>query len=372
LGAVLTPEQQEIRSTAGRFLEEKSTSESVRSLMESEPGFDESTWKQMAELGWLGITIPEEYGGLGLGFEELAILLEEMGKHLLPAPFLSSAVMASRVVLHGGSEEQKAEILPKIADGTTRATVAFTEPSGRWSLEGVTLEAKQVDEGYALEGSKMFVLDGHTANLVVVAARGGENGSIVLLLVDPDDDTVARKALDTLDGTRKQARIDFSGTKARLLGTVESGAQALQRTLDESAVAIAAEAVGTAQACLDMATSYANTRIQFGRPIGSFQGIKHKCADMLIEVENARSAAFYGAWAAAREPDELGIAACVAKAYASDTVFDCGAKNIQIHGGIGFTWEHDAHLYFRRAKTQEIYLGDASYHRALLMDRLGI
>lgn len=358
MSAILTAEQQELRSAAARFLDEKSSSEAVRSLIETDTGFDEATWKQMAELGWMGMAIPEEYGGIGYTFAELGVLLEEMGKRLLPAPFFSSAVLGAQAILNSGDEDQKKKLLPLIADGSARATLAFVEADGRWDGDPQTKVA-----GSRVEGTKSYVLDGHTATHFVVSADQG------LFIVDGDDENVVRKPMETLDGTRKQARIEFSGANAVPL---DGGKEALQKTLDQGAVALAAEMVGTAQQALDMAVDYAKTRIQFGRPIGSFQGIKHLCAKMLTDLEMARSAAAYGAWAVTQEEQELPIAACIAKAWCSDAVFEIAAGNIQVHGGIGFTWEHDAHLYLRRAKSQEIYLGDASYHRAMLAERLGI
>jgi alkylation response protein AidB-like acyl-CoA dehydrogenase len=359
-------EQQELRSTAARFLEEKSSSATVRELMESDTGFDEGTWKQMADLGWLGMAIPEEYGGVGFGFVELLVLLEEMGKKLLPAPFVSSVLFGANAILNAASDAQKKELLPGIADGTTRATLAFVEPSGRWDIDGIELEAKDGK----LTGSKSYVLDGHTATLLIVAAKTGSD--IGLFLVDPDAEGVTRTKLETLDMTRKQAKIDFNNTPATLLGDAGNGRAALQKTLDQAAALLSSEMVGGAQQCLDMSTQYAKERYQFGRPIGSFQAIKHKCANMLMEVEMARSAAYYAGWAAAEDPEELPLAASLAKAYCSDAYFHCAAENIQIHGGIGFTWEHDAHLYFRRAKSSEIYLGDATYHRELVAQKLGV
>jgi len=355
-------EQQELRSTAARFLEEKSSSAIVRQLMETDTGFDEGTWKQMADLGWLGMAIPEEYGGVGFGFVEVLVLLEEMGKKLLPAPYVSSVLFGANAILNAGSEDQKKELLPGIADGTTRATLAFVEPSGRWDIDGIELEAKDGK----LTGTKSYVLDGHTATLLIVAATNG------LYVVDPDAEGVTRTKLETLDMTRKQAKIDFNNTPATLLGDAANAKAALQKTLDQAAALLSSEMVGGAQQCLDASTQYAKERYQFGRPIGSFQAIKHKCANMLMEVEMSRSAAYYAGWAAAEDPEELPLAASLAKAYCSDAYFHCAAENIQIHGGIGFTWEHDAHLYFRRAKSSEIYLGDATYHRELVAQKLGV
>jgi alkylation response protein AidB-like acyl-CoA dehydrogenase len=366
-----TEEQQELRATAARFLEEKSSSAIVRQLMETETGFDEGTWKQMADLGWFGMAVPEAYGGLGFGFVEITVLMEEMGRRLLPAPYLSSVILGANAILNAGTEDQRKELLPGIADGTTRATLAFVEPSGKWDIDGIRLEAASSNGGWTLTGDKSYVLDGHTATLLIVAARTAPD-EVSLFTVDPEADGVTRTRLETLDMTRKQAKISFAGTPATLLGERGAGGEALRKTLDQAAAALAAEMVGGAQQCLDMATQYAKERYQFGRPIGSFQAIKHKCANMLMEVEMARSAAYYAGWAAAEDPDELPLAASLAKAYCSDAYFHAAAENIQIHGGIGFTWEHDCHLYFRRAKSSEIYLGDATYHRELVAQKLGV
>ena len=365
-----TEEQNELRSTAARLLEEKSSSSTVRELMETEQGFDEATWKQMADLGWTGLAIAEEYGGIGFGFVEVTVLMEEMGKKLLPAPYFSTVVLGANAIANAGTEDQKKALLPGIADGTTRAALAFVEPTGKWELDSIETSATGSGDSWTISGEKSYVVDGHTANLLVVAAKTGSGLS--LFTVDPDAEGVTRTALATLDMTRKQAKIAFNNTPAKLLGTEGAGNETLTKTLDQAAAALCAEMVGGAQQCLDMSTTYAKERYQFGRPIGSFQAIKHKCANMLMEVEMARSAAYYAGWAAAEDPGELPLAASLAKAYCSDAYFHAAAENIQIHGGIGFTWEHDAHLYFRRAKSSEIYLGDATYHRELVAQKLGV
>jgi alkylation response protein AidB-like acyl-CoA dehydrogenase len=369
-------EQEELRSTVRSFLAAKSPSTEVRRLMETEQGYDEAVWKQMGqELGLQGLAIPEEYGGQGFTFIELGIVLEEMGRVLLCAPFFSSAVLAANAILNAGTEEQKQALLPGIATGETIAALAFTEPSGTWGADGIALEAAESGGGYTLTGTKGYVIDGAIADLLVVVARtagsSGEDG-ITFFTVAGDAPGVSRRSLQTLDMTRKLAQIDFDGAAATPLGTVGGGWSALSKTFDQAAVALANEMVGGAQAVLDMSVEYAKVRVQFGRPIGSFQAIKHKCADMLLEVESGKSAAYYAAWAAAEDNDELPVVASLAKAYCSDAYFHCSAENIQIHGGIGFTWEHDAHLYFKRAKSSETYLGDATYHREQLAQRLGI
>ena len=370
-------EQEELRRSVRRFLEDKSPISEVRRLMETTEGYDPKVWAQMGnELGLQSLHIPEAYGGQGYSFVELVVVLEEMGRALLCAPFFASVCLAANAILAAGTEEQKAALLPGIASGETIATVAFTEANGRWDASGVTMEATPDGaRGYRIDGTKMFVLDGHVANLIVVAARSAGSGGaegVSLFTVDAEAPGLTRTALSTMDQTRKQARLEFSGVPATPLGQEGAGWAGLSRTLDQAAVCLAAEQVGGAQRCLDMSVEYAKVRIQFGRPIGSFQAIKHKCADMLLEVESAKSAAYYAGWAAAEDNDELPVVASLAKAYCSEAYFHAAAENIQIHGGIGFTWEHDAHLYFKRAKSSEILLGDATYHRELLAQRIGI
>ncbi|HZQ76261.1 MAG TPA: acyl-CoA dehydrogenase family protein [Acidimicrobiia bacterium] len=370
-------EQEELRRSVRRFLEDKSPVTEVRRLMETTDGYDPKVWAQMAnELGLQSLHIPENFGGQGFSFVELVVVLEEMGRALLCAPFFSTVCLAANAILNGGTEAQKVELLPGIASGETIATLAFTEPSGKWDANGITMEAVPDGSGaYTLDGTKMFVLDGHVANLIVVAARasgtGGTEG-ISFFTVPGDAPGLTRTPLPTMDQTRKQTKLEFSGVKAQLLGEEGAAWAALSKTLDQVAVCLAAEQVGGAQRCLDMSVEYAKVRIQFGRPIGSFQAIKHKCADMLLEVESSKSAAYYAGWAAAEDNDELPVVASLAKSYCSEAYFHAAAENIQIHGGIGFTWEHDAHLYFKRAKSSEILFGDPTYHRELLAQRIGI
>jgi alkylation response protein AidB-like acyl-CoA dehydrogenase len=339
--------------------------------METTEGYDPSVWKQMGEqLGLQGLAIPEEFGGSGYSYVELGVVLEEMGRSLLCAPYFSTVVLAANTLLHCGDESAQKEDLPGIASGETVATLAFTEPSGRWDADGIQMQASGSGDNWTLDGEKMFVIDGHTADLLLVAARTG--AGISLFAVPSDASGVTRTPLSTMDQTRKQAKVEFSGTPARLVGTDGAGWDTLDRVLDLAAVGLAAEQVGGAQKCLEMSVEYAKVRVQFGRPIGSFQAIKHKCADMLLEVESAKSAAYYAMWAASELNDELPVVASLAKAYCSDAYFHAAAENIQIHGGIGFTWEHPAHLYFKRAKSSELLLGDPTYHRELLAQRIGI
>jgi alkylation response protein AidB-like acyl-CoA dehydrogenase len=339
--------------------------------METENGYDASVWSQMGEqMGLQGLIVPEEFGGSGYSYVELGIVLEEMGRSLLCAPFFSTVVLAANTLIHSGDDAAKAAHLPGIASGETIATVAFTEPSGKWDESGITAEATGSGSSWTINGTKMFVLDGHSANLIIVAARTGKGVS--LFTVDGGAAGLTRTALSTMDQTRKQAKLEFANTPATLIGTEGDGWKVLSTVLDLAAVGLAAEQVGGAQKVLEMAVEYAKVRVQFGRPIGSFQAIKHKCADMLLEVESAKSAAYYGMWCAAEMNDELPSVASLAKAYCSEAYFHATAENIQIHGGIGFTWEHPAHLYFKRAKSSELLFGDPTYHRELLAQRIGI
>jgi alkylation response protein AidB-like acyl-CoA dehydrogenase len=369
-------EQEEFRRVVRRFLEDRSPPGEVRRLMETPEGFDRDVWAQLSsELGLPGVQVPEEYGGQGFGFAELGIALEEMGRALLCAPYLGSVALAANAILNAATETRKKELLPGIASGEVIATLALSEPEGRWHAAGISLAATRADGGFHLDGVKSYVLDGHTADLVVVVARtpgsSGEQG-ITFFTVPGDAPGLERRLLSTLDSTRKQARLEFSGVRAEPLGELDAGGPALARTLDLAAIALANEMVGGAQKVLEMAVDYAKKRVQFGRPIGSFQAIKHKCADMLLEVELAKSAAYYAAAAADEDDAELPALAALAKSLASDAFRQAAAENIQIHGGVGFTWEYDAQLYFKRAKGSEVFLGDPAHHREVLAQRLGV
>jgi alkylation response protein AidB-like acyl-CoA dehydrogenase len=364
-------EQEELRRITRQFLDSKSSEAEVRRLMETEDGYDPKVWSQMAnELGLQSLIIPEEFGGQGFSYIELTVVLEEMGRALLTAPYFSTVALATNTLLHSGDDAAKAEHLPGIADGSTIATLAYTEPNGKWDESGIEATATQDGDAWKLNGTKMFVLDGHTANLIIVAAEAGKGTS--LFTVAGDASGLTRTPLSTMDQTRKQAKLELADVPATLLGTEGQGWSVLDRVLDLAVVALAAEQGGAAQYVLEMAVQYAKDRVQFGRPIGSFQAIKHKCADMLLEVESAKSAAYYAAWCAAELNDELPSVASLAKAYCSEAYFHATAENIQIHGGIGFTWEHPAHLYFKRAKSSELLFGDPTYHRELLAQRIGI
>jgi alkylation response protein AidB-like acyl-CoA dehydrogenase len=371
-----TPEQETFRLSLRRFFDDGFSSQEVRRLMETDAGYDAGVWRRMAEeLGLQAIAIPEAYGGHGFSFVEIGIVLEEMGRRLVGGPYLASVVQAAGAILAASGEERRSALLPGIARGETLATLAVAEPAGRWDLDSISTLARERAGTWTLHGVKSFVLDGHHADLVLVAARlpgtHAEDG-IGLFAVRGDAPGLRRTLVPALDATRKLARLELSNVACEPIAEPGKDGPALAKVLDQSAVALACEMVGGAQAVLDAAVEYAKTRVQFGRPIGSFQAVKHKCAEMLLSVETARSAATYAARAAALDTNELSAVASLAKAHCSEAYFHCAAENLQIHGGIAFTWEHDAHLHLRRAKASELLLGDASYHRERLAQRIGI
>jgi alkylation response protein AidB-like acyl-CoA dehydrogenase len=368
---VFNEEQEELRRTVRSFLEQKSPETVVRRLMETERGYDDAVWRQMGEqLGLQGLAVPEEFGGSGFGFVELGVVLEEMGRRLVCAPFFSSAVLAAGALLHSRDEAAKKEWLPAIATGDLIATVALAEDSGRWDEEGITTRAVAVGDGWSLTGTKSFVTDGHVAGLLLVAAR--TDAGVSLFALRGDAAGMARTPLTTLDLTRRQARIELTAAPATLVGDDGGAGPVLRRVLDLAAAGLAAEQVGGAQFVLEMATDYAKERVQFGRAIGSFQAIKHRCANMLTAVEIARSGAYHAIWCAAELNEELPEAAAIAKVCCSEAYLQVAADNIQVHGGMGYTYEHPAHLYFRRAKSTALLFGGPAHWREVLATRIGI
>jgi alkylation response protein AidB-like acyl-CoA dehydrogenase len=371
-----TGEQLELSSVVRKFLEDKAPLAQARRLMETADGLDPAVWGQMAgQLGLQGLHIPEAYGGMGFSFAELGLVLEEMGRALLCAPYFSSVVLAASAVLAAGTQEQRLELLPPIAAGQLRATLAVAEGGDIWDPASITVQARPDRGACRLRGAKTLVIDGHTAQTIIVAARApGSAGAagVGLFAVDGAADGLTRTPLPALDQTRKLARLDFDGTPALRLGDADAGWPALLRTLRQAAVCLAAEQVGGAQRCLEMAVGYAKTRTQFGRPIGGFQAIKHRCADLLLAVETARSAALYAVATAAADSAELPMAASLALAHCSEVFSRAASENIQIHGGIGFTWEHDAHLFLKRAKSSEYLLGSGSRHREAVAELMGL
>ncbi|UYN93986.1 MAG: acyl-CoA/acyl-ACP dehydrogenase [Enhydrobacter sp.] len=363
-----SPEQEEFRSNLRRFLADRSSTKEVRRLMETEAGYERAAWQKMnVDLGLTAVRIPEAYGGQGFGFGEQAIVLEEMGRALACAPYFSTAVLAAGAILNAGSEADKRALLPGIASGETVATLAWVEDNGRWDAEGTTLKAASSGGGWTLDGHKSFVLDGHTADLIVVLARAPQGPT--LFTVAGDARGLARRAVEAMDPTRKMARLEFNGVSARLLGEAGQAAAAFARTMDEAAILLANEMAGGAERLREDALAYARMRMQFGRPIASFQSMKHKQADMLVDVELAKSAAYYAAAALDEGDSDIPAIACLAKAQASEAYLQTAIHAIQIHGGIGFTWDNDTHLWFKRAKASEVFLGDATHHRELMMQR---
>ncbi|MBI3456967.1 MAG: acyl-CoA/acyl-ACP dehydrogenase [Candidatus Rokubacteria bacterium] len=366
-------EQELLRQTARSFLEKECPSSVVRRMMDDPAGTTDELWQKLAELGWLGLIYPEAHGGVGLGFVDLTVVLEEMGRVVMPGPYFSTVLLGGLTLLLAGSEAQKREWLPKIASGQARATLALTEESARWDAAGIGLRAKPgKGGGYVLSGTKLFVPDAHTADVLVVAARTAKatkddpHRGVSLFLVPAITKGVSTTLLPTMDQTRKLCEVSLSRVEVgpdALVGPADQGWPALARVLDRATVALCAEMCGGAQKVLEMCTEYAKIRVAFGRPIGTYQAIKHKCADMLVAVENAKSITYYAAWAMDEGGPEAPLAASMAKAYVSEAYRKAAGDGIQIHGGIGFTWEHDLHLYFKRATGSEVAFGDAPLHR---------
>ena len=367
----LTEEQQMLRQVTRQFLDEQVPISKVRELAESGCDHDPDLWKAGAELGWHGLAIPEAYGGVGSSFVELSIVLEEMGRTLFPGPFLSTVVQAASAILDAGSEEQKQQYLPKIASGDTIATMALFEHPQASNAADVAMAASGSDEGWILDGEKRWVVDADLADTLIVAAN--TQSGLSLFLVEADTPGVDVEMTPSLDTTRREGTVAFSGIRVgadALLGAEGSAGPVLDRVLALTSVALAIEQVGGAQWCLDTAVAYAKERYQFGRPIGSFQAVKHKCADMLVAVEHAKSAAYYAA--RVTDPVELAIAAPLAKAVASEAYLQAAGDTLQIHGGIGFTWDHDLHFFLKRAKATSLLFGGVREQRRRLGDALGL
>ena len=370
-------EQEMLRQSVREFLAAECEMTYVRQMMEDERGYSEDQWRKMAELGWTGLIVPEQYGGAGLNMVDMVVVLEEMGKVVFPGPFFASAILGGIAIDLGGSEAQKQRWLPGLADGSQRATLAQVEESGRWDADGVQLQAKASGDGFTLSGTKLFVHDAHNADLLVVPVRTGGSGAdgITMLVVERKAKGVGVRVLKTMDQTRKLCEVTFDKVavgKDAVLGAVGKGWSLLDRLVDRAKVALCAEMCGGAQRVLEMSVEYAKVREQFGKPIGSFQAIQHKCANMMVQVESAKSATYYAAWAVANDVAEAHLAACMAKAYTSDAYRFVSAEGIQIHGGIGFTWEHDMHLYFKRAKSSEVTFGDATWNRELVAQLINL
>jgi alkylation response protein AidB-like acyl-CoA dehydrogenase len=368
-------EQEMLRRSTREFLAKECSPKVVRRLMEA-GGYDAAMWRKIADLGWTSLGIPEEYGGVGT-FLDLVVVLEEAGRALLPGPFFATMGLAVPAILEAGTEAQKKDALGAIAQGSARATLAFTEPSGRWDAGSVALRATRAGGGWKLDGVKLFVPDADVADYIVVPARTrgeGEDG-ITLFLVKGRPAGMTVNPLETLDKTRRWSEVRFDNVQLgddAVMGSPDKAWPHLKRALERSTAALCAEMVGGVQKVLETSTDYAKTRQQFGKPIGIYQAVSHKLADMLVLSESGRSATYYAAWSVDADAPDRSLATSMAKAYVSDAYRKVAGDGIQVHGGIGFTWEHDMHLYFKRAKSSEVTLGDATYHRELVAQALDL
>jgi alkylation response protein AidB-like acyl-CoA dehydrogenase len=362
-----TETQQTLKNTTRQFLAAECPLSEVRKQMETDTAFDPALWKKIAEQGWTGILFPEEYGGFGMGMVELAAVVEEMGRMLMPGPYLSTVLLAGSALNFAGTEAQKQRYLAPICSGEAVATLAFLEESASWSPDAVRLQACSTAEGFRLSGRKAFVPDAQVATFILCAARLANE--LALFVVPTGAKGVTVRPTPAIDGTRKLYEVMFDAVVLpadALLARGKQAVEAVEHAFAVSTVGLVAEMVGGMQRLLEMTVDYAKTRKQFGRPIGQFQAVQHLCADMLLLTESSRSAAYFAAWALGENSPEAEAAVSVAKAYASDAYREVGNKAIQVHGGMGFTWENDAHLYYRRAKGSEIAFGDANWHRERL------
>jgi alkylation response protein AidB-like acyl-CoA dehydrogenase len=362
-------DQKQLKDEARRFLEAKCSPKAVRAILEGPEPFDRALWKGLAEMGFLGVVIPEAYGGLGAGYLELCVLAEELGRVVAPVPFSSSVFLATEFLLLAGDEAQKQAWLPKLASGEAIGTFAFVEGNGPVTPRSIRAA---VSAG-TLTGTKAPVADGDIADFAIVAARtgaGNDERAISLFVVDLNGAGVMRETVETIDPTRSHARIDFKATPAQPLGDAGEGWSLIRQVFDRAAILTAFEQIGGADRALEMARDYALDRMAFGRPIGSFQAIKHMLADMYVSATLARSNGYYGAWALSTGAAELPEAAATARVSATQAFQHCAKNNIQVHGGMGFTWAFDCHLYYRRSNLLALNLGPLSQWEDLLIARL--
>lgn len=360
----LTETQQTLKNTVRKFLAAECPIAEVRKLMETATAFDPALWRKIAEQGWTGIISPEECGGFGMGMVEMAATLEEMGRALLPGPFFSTVLMAGPLLEGSSNSAEKQKYLSAIASGEAKAAVGLLEDSASWSPDSIQLKATSSPGNYTLDGRKLFVWDAAVADFLICGAR--LNGELALFLIPANASGLRITDLPAMDSTRKLYEVVLDGVavpRENLLAKGKPARAALDHMLDVATVGLVAEMTGGMQRLLEMTVEYAKTRKQFGRPIGQFQAVQHLCADMLVYTESSRSAAYFAAWAIQERVPEARLAVSVAKAYASDAYREVGNRAIQVHGGMGFTWENDAHLFYRRAKASELAFGDATYHR---------
>ena len=359
----LSKPQKLLQNSVREFLSRDCEAQRVRELMETPTAFDEALWAGVADQGWTGLTIPEQWDGLGLGAVELAAVAEAMGQFCLPGPFISN-LWGSSLISAAGNDAQAEKYLSRIVDGDLLATVAYLEESAGWSPGGIALTAEPADGGFSLSGAKFFVGDAETAGVILWVCRIG--AELAIFSLEPDTPGLTISAMPAIDQTRKLYKVELAGATVsadRLLARGETAASALGKATREATVAVCAELVGAMQWLLSTTVEYAKTREQFGKPVGAFQAVSHRCADMFLCLENARAAAYYAAWAVSVDNPEADRFVSIAKAYCSDAARDAANNGIQAHGGIGFTWEYDLQLYYKRAKSSEILFGDATYHR---------
>jgi alkylation response protein AidB-like acyl-CoA dehydrogenase len=363
-------QQNLLRASARQFLERESPSDVVHRMSDDPQGYLPDLWQKMAELGWMGLVLPETYAGSGLSFVDLTILMEEMGRVLLPAPFFSSVALGALTVLEVGSDEQRRLLLPRLARGEVKVCLALLEADGRYDPRGIGLRASIRGNRATLNGTKLFVVDAQLADYVICVARtrGGRNpeSGISLFVLDSKAPGVICTPLVSMDQTRRLSEVSFTRVSVSLdamLNGRDTAWPRLQRALDKATVALCAEMLGGAEKAMELCVAYGKSRVQFGRQIGSFQAIKHKIADMKVWVENAKSVVYYAAWAVDSNAPEASRSASMAKAYCSEMYSRVTADGMQVHGGIGFTWDHNMHLYFKRAKSSEVLLGNATWHR---------
>jgi len=359
----LSKPQKMLQESARAFFARECSPERVRSLLASESGYDEQLWRGLADQGWTGLIIPEEYGGLGLGLVELAAVAEEMGRACLPSPFVST-VWAAALIARAGNEGQRNQYLDAISQGELKATVALLEESADWNPDSVELRAELDGKNLRLNGRKEFVTDAEVADLILCVARGA-NG-LLLIPIERGAQGLEIIPMPTMDATRKLYAVEFNDLAVPAVNALDY-APSVRAALDEAAdiatVVLCAEMLGGMQWVLETSVEYAKTRQQFGKPIGVYQAVQHQCADMLLLAESARSATYYAAWVVQERLPQASLAVSVAKAYSSDAAREVGNRGVQVHGGIGFTWEHNMHLYYKRAKSSEVLFGDGNFHR---------
>lgn len=367
-----TPEQAALRESARDYLSQKCTTQFVRTMFDDPAGFNKAMWKEMAELGWLGLTFPEENDGLGLGMVELALMLEEMGRAVFPGPYFASVLLAGGALLKAGDKPQKQKYLNAIARGDLIATMGVLEDAPNWDAEGIQLQAQAAGGGFVLNGMKRFVPFAQAADVMLIPARTSKNADpakgISLFLVDAKAKGVELSPMINIDLTSKASEVrfrDVAVSEENIIGEIDQGWPVIQATLQKAAVGASAEMLGCARKSMEMSVEYAKIREAFGQKLGQFQAIKHKLADMLVEVESSHSAVYYAAWAQDAQSEDAALAASVAKAYVGDAARKVCGEAIQVHGGIGYTWDYDLHLWFKRAKYYEPMFGDAEYHREI-------